>query len=293
MTGHQELESFAVRSYRYLRLSIVVVVVALVGSVLYERAQVDCWQESISAYYYTPVRAVLVGALLVAGVSLVVVRGSTDWEDALLNVAGVLAPIVAFVPTAPSPLSCASATFDVADRGAAEAFIENNVVAYVLGGAVAIVVTVVVARRGRRGPEIDAPAGLGLALAATLLAGGVLWYGAFRQSFLEHAHGAAAVAMFTLVFVVIVINALSAGGRYRKIYAATAIAMAVAAIAAVAGQLVAGPWRHQVLWLEVGELVPFAAFWAVQTVEHWAGGVPTGTERTARAACIPGVARIT
>ena len=120
-----------------------------------------------------------------------------------------------------------------------------------------------------------------------LLAGGLVWYGAFRHSFLTRAHGAAAVAMFSLVFVVMVINAVSAGRRYRLLYAATAATMVVAAVVVVLGQVVVDTWRHQILWLEVLELVPFGVFWAVQTVEHWDGGVPTGDDRAARTACIP------
>lgn len=285
-----ELESFAVKSYRYLRLSIVVVVAALFASVLYERSRVDCWQESVSAYWYTPVQAVFVGALLAVGVSLVVIRGSTDWEDVLLNVAGLLAPVVAFVPTEAPARRCASVAFDVDDPRAAEAFIENNVIGFAVGGAVALVVAAALARRRGRGtgrPRFEPSTATGLVLAAGLLVGGLVWYGAFRDSFLARAHGAAAVAMFVFVFVVMVINAFAADPAYRRIYAATATAMALGAVGTVAAQAVVGTWRHQILWLEVLELVPFGVFWAVQTVEHWDGGVPTGRERDARTACIP------
>src|SRR4051812_48137400 len=79
--------SEAVKTWRYLRLAIVVVAVELAASVLYEHAQApaECWQTSISAYYYTPAQGVLVGALVAIGVCLVSVKGNTDWEDILLN----------------------------------------------------------------------------------------------------------------------------------------------------------------------------------------------------------------
>ena len=288
MSDARELESYAVRSYRYLRLSIVVVVAGLFGSVLFERAHAACWQESISAYYYTPARAVLVAALVVAGVSLVVVRGSTDWEDVLLNVAGVLAPIVAFVPTAAPVHSCASVSPGPVGPGVAEAFVENNVVGFAVGGAVAVVIALVVARREQWADRLDRSAGVGLAVSVALFAGGVVWYTAFRHSFLTRAHGAAAVAMFSLVFVVMVINAISAGRRYRLLYTATAAMMVIAAVGVVSVQWIVSPWRHQILWLEVLELVPFGVFWAAQTAEHWDGGVPTGADRAARRACVPG-----
>ena len=78
MSDAELLEPFAVKSYRYLRLSIVVVVLSLMASVLIERSHVSCWQESISAYFYTPVQAVFVSALVVIGVSLIAIKGSTD-----------------------------------------------------------------------------------------------------------------------------------------------------------------------------------------------------------------------
>ena len=127
-SGHAAaLEPFAVKSYRYLRLSIVVVVLALLASVLIERSKVSCWQGSISAYFYTPVQAVFVSALVVIGVSLVAIKGSTDWEDVLLNLAGVLAPLVAFVPTSPPTVSCSSIEVVAGD---ATPYIDNNVLAF-------------------------------------------------------------------------------------------------------------------------------------------------------------------
>ena len=57
--------------------------------------------------------------------------------------------------------------------------------------------------------------------------------------------------------------------------------MVLAGLGAFVANVVIDDWRHQVLWLELLELTPFAVFWAVQTFEHWDGGVPTGTERDA------------
>lgn len=294
MSEQVDLESFGIRSYRYLRMAIVVVVVALFVSVAVERSRAECWQESISAYFYTPVHSVFVAALVVIGVSLVAIRGGTDLEDALLNVAGVLAPIVAFVPTARPTRSCSPATFQVAGGGAVEAFIENNVLAFAIGGTVALALAVGIAwRRGelREGDGFTESTAIGLAVASVLVFAGVAWYGWFRASFLRHAHGGGAIVMFLLVFVVIVVSARAAGGGYRRLYRLTAGTMVAGAVAvAVAGRL-DDSWRHQILWIEVLELVPFGVFWAVQTVEYWNGGVVTGAARAERNACIPGMAR--
>lgn len=46
-----------------------------------------CLQNSISAYYYTPARAIFVGCMFLVGFSLIAYKGH-DWsEDFLLNVA--------------------------------------------------------------------------------------------------------------------------------------------------------------------------------------------------------------
>jgi len=70
MSGQPQLVPFAIKSYRYLRLSIVVVVAALMASVLLEMFHAGCWQESISAYYYTPTHAIFVGGLVAIGISI-------------------------------------------------------------------------------------------------------------------------------------------------------------------------------------------------------------------------------
>ena len=100
---------YVLKSYRYLRLVMVGLVVLLAASVLIELQQTGfgCWRTSISSYYWTPVRGVFVGALVAIGTCLIVLKGNTPVEDVLLNVAGALAPIVAFVPIL-DPKECQS-----------------------------------------------------------------------------------------------------------------------------------------------------------------------------------------
>jgi len=91
----------ALRTYTAIRVGVVAVVVALGFAVWREIANSphDCVQRSLSAYYYTPVRPVFVGALLVIGFAMIVMWGRTVTEDATLNLAGLLLIVVAFVPT--------------------------------------------------------------------------------------------------------------------------------------------------------------------------------------------------
>ena len=268
----QELAEYAIKSYRYLRLAIVVVVLSLIVSVLIERSKTSCWQVSISAYYYTPVHAMFVGALVTIGASLIAVKGSTEWEDMLLNVSGILAPVVAFVPTSRPAQMCTSSELGAFDT---EAYIDNNVLALAIGGAVAVGVALLIAKLQNKVElgKIDVPSRVGLLLSAALTVAGLVWYYGFRASFLVHAHSGAAITMFVIVGVVIAINARHARKGYAGSMPALAGFMAAAFVGVVVANFVVDEWRHSVLWLEILELVPFAVFWAAQTLELWDGGV--------------------
>jgi hypothetical protein len=91
----------ALRTYTAIRLGVVAVIVALGFAVWREIASSPdhCVQRSLSAYYYTPVRPVFVGALLIIGFAMIAMWGITAAEDTALNLAGLLLTVVAFVPT--------------------------------------------------------------------------------------------------------------------------------------------------------------------------------------------------
>lgn len=284
MSQAEALASYAVKSYRYLRWSIVVVVLSIMAAVLIERVRVGCFQGSISGYYYTPARAVFVGGLVAIGVSLIAIKGCTDWEDVLLNLAGVLAPIVAFVPTSPPGDGCPSVKVtDTSNLNISNLNIDNNILAFAIGGAVALVIAFAVGKLMSK-PTMggfDAQSLKVLATGAVILAAGLVWYAGFRQNFLDHAHMGAAVAMFSVVAVVIALNALRrrATGKSWHVYAGLAAAMPLSAIVLGIVQAIDKDWGHFILWLEFLELGAFGVYWVFQTFEHWDGGVPTGAER--------------
>jgi hypothetical protein len=91
----------ALRTYTAIRMGVVAVIVALAFAVWREIANSPghCVQRSLSAYYYTPVRPVFVGALMVIGFAMIVMWGMTPFEDAALNLAGLLLTVVSIVPT--------------------------------------------------------------------------------------------------------------------------------------------------------------------------------------------------
>lgn len=130
------------RTYMCLRLGAVGVIAILFASLIkeYNRAG-HCLQGSISAFYYTPVQSVFVGALTAMGLVMIVLWGKTPWEDGALNLAGLVAPVVAFVPTANTNkcgLPITSSNEKVADRQqdqviqASHDAIFNNVLSYVV-----------------------------------------------------------------------------------------------------------------------------------------------------------------
>src|SRR3954447_25805087 len=92
--------TMALRTYSLLRMGMLGVLLGLGVSVLLEINRSNgCVQRSISAYYYTPTRAVFVSSLVALGVSMIVLWGKNWVDDGFLNLAGMLAPVVAFVPT--------------------------------------------------------------------------------------------------------------------------------------------------------------------------------------------------
>src|SRR5205807_1298280 len=80
-------------------LTMILLTAGLVCSILFELSKTNCFQPSISAYYYTPVRNYFVGAIIGIAVCLLCLRGNGPVEDVFLNIAGTLAPVVALVPT--------------------------------------------------------------------------------------------------------------------------------------------------------------------------------------------------
>ena len=274
-------DTAAITTYRYLRIAMVMAVVVLAVSIGIERAQVSCWQTSVSAYYYTPVRAIFVGVLLAIGLCLIAIKGSTLWEDATLNAAGMLAPIVAVVPTTdvgncwseepPSfPL-----TPDGDLQGWVVANIDNNIAALIVTGIAGLIVAAVIATIATRNVMAIAEVGpvrmrLGLLAAMAFLVVGAVVF-ALWDDFDTRAHGYAAVAMFLLLAVAVALSAWRRrhddGPRaYFWLYATIAAAMVVAA--AVMFPL-GSRWAHMVLVLEATQIGLFALYWLVQTREHW------------------------
>ncbi|HEY7069537.1 MAG TPA: hypothetical protein VH479_05465 [Acidimicrobiales bacterium] len=273
--------SDVIKTYRYLRIGLVAAVVLLFTAILIEhgRTATDCWQRSISAYYYTPVRAIFVGALMAVGLSLIVYKGRSPGEDPFLNFAGMLAPVVAIVPTndvgvcysiPPEPLP---KTADGSPAGWVIANIDNNYKALLITGALGLLaaafIALVVNRKDIMGAARDqllttvSLIGTGLVLVAA-------WWAIENWgSFYTKAHSWAAIAMFVMLIgaiVAVTLDSRDRGAFWFWTYAAIAAAMVIGALVIV---LTRAFGEHTTFALETYEIALFAVYWVTQTVEKW------------------------
>ena len=259
---------YARNTWRYLRLAMLGVVLALGASVVIERLKVSpaCFQTSISAYYYTPVHAVFIGALVTLGVCLISLRGNTDFEDLLLNIAGMLAPIVALVPTPGYAASCMSVPLAI---GNVSAVVANNVVALLIVSGIALLIVGGVLAV----TEATLPARLGWVAGAVLWVIALVVFLSARDAFLDNAHDVSAVLLFVCIVGAAIDNARdTTNRRLRPLYRALAGAMLAALTLIVVVGVVTG-WGYWRILVEAVVLALFMVFWLTQTVELWDDGV--------------------
>jgi hypothetical protein len=265
-------------TYRYLRGGMAVMIVLLGAAILIERLHATCWQTSISAYYFTSAHAVFIAALCALGAMLIVYRGSSDTEDVLLNLAGILAFIVAMVPTSRPVLLCGGADLGIGSQSAIP-----NAWAVVIALAVSRAASWWMYRHTGTGPSRSPLGTAALWVQRALLAVGLVALAAFPAWFRTNAHGIAAVAMFASIIATVVITAFVAGNqdadkcphrrRYQRVYQAISWAMAATLVAAVCLHQLLDGFNHAIIGVETALIAEFAIYWLVQTIELW--GTPT------------------
>ncbi|BDX34804.1 hypothetical protein TUM20985_53510 [Mycobacterium antarcticum] len=268
-------------TYRYLRGGMAVMIVMLGAAVVIERLRATCWQTSISEYYFTSAHAVFIAALCAIGAMLIVYKGSSDTEDVLLNLAGILAFVVAMVPTSRPGLACGGARLDIGSQSA-------------IANAWAVVIALVVSRAAswwmyHRTGTMPRRSVLGTWAVwgqRVLLATGVVTLAAAPDWFRANAHGVAAVAMFASIILTVVITAFVAGNqdaekcphrrRYQLIYQTISVAMGLTLVAAVCLHQLLDGFNHATIVVEVALIAGFAAYWLIQTVELWGTSTRVG-----------------
>ena len=293
------------RTYRNVRLAMIAVLLLLTVSVVIERLETSpsCWQGSISAYYYTPAHGVFVCSVLAIGVCMIVLKGNTPLENALLNIGGMFAPVVALVPT-PNPGSCWSVSQKLSDDASPN--IANNVWALFAAGGLGLVMSYCLmagavradkrdqkaSKDPRRIPRWGTVQSVALAVSTVVLFVGIVWFWRWPENFEGIAHYAAAITFFALIIAIVCLNAF---GAWRNLDTDKALKMWVTglyAAIAVLMLLVVGygvtAWltdsKYSLLRVEVYLVGLFIVFWIVQTKELWTPGLRrTNTEVSSKA----------
>ncbi len=276
-----------------LRVALAGVALAILAAFVVDRTQRSCWLTSLSASWYTDARPVFVGGLVAIGVALVAYSGSTWTENLLLDLAGVLAPVVAFAPTpldVPQDAACLGLPFPVSyDVSAADLALLVYLGALVLGTFATFLASAAVrAELGPLRPAQRRARRIGLGIGVGLVAGLVVWR-VLDPLFAAHVHFPAAALMFVLLTGVVAgrtgpVSRLTArwdpyrdraerAGRrvgqrfpYERVYAVVAVVMALTLVAVVPVTLI-GLWAWAVVVAEVVLLVAFLVFWLLQTVQ--------------------------
>jgi FtsH-binding integral membrane protein len=246
----------------------VLLVVMLFASVVVQALEhaPDCFQHSISAYYFSGARAVFVGTLCAIGVCLIVYRGNTNTENVLLDYSGFMAFVVAFVPTEIDNTCTATNVPTVDELSAA---VTNNVWSLLGVGLVAVVLGIVGAKRylGQLAIQQDKRALVWAIVSLLALLAVVAFFILRPDEFRENGHGVSAFALFAGIFAVTVVNAFGLRdekGLWNR-YTIVAVVMTVSAGACFwARQEGFGHW---LLVMEALLIAEFAVFWCLQTWE--------------------------
>ena len=256
------------QTYFSLRLALTLIVVMLLAALAIQGAQEWCAMHSISAFYYSPLQPMFVGVLVAIGICLIVYQGTTYQENLLLDIAGFMAFIVAFVPTADPKTVCADKGY--VGLGVEESFLVwRNVLPLLLVTFVATFIAFVI----RLNKDKSAPrprlevrrigAGLGaqfVVLAALLF---------LDVQFVQRAHGIAATSLFVCIIAVVVINHIGRKDdpsvtERKNVYGWVAAVMAGTLIVCVAAHLIF-KLPHLILIIETFLIAEFAVYWAIQT----------------------------
>ncbi|WP_299562034.1 hypothetical protein [uncultured Mycolicibacterium sp.] len=261
----------ALDTYRYLRGGMAVMVVLLAAGVLGERLRTGCWLDSISAYYHSAAQGPFVVAVGALGALLIVYRGGSDLEDELLDLAGVLAFVVALVPVPPPGNGCPTTAPAIPTIGV---------------GVWALVAALAVSRLAAWWLYLRSHTAVPLSLPARMVRWGQWWlllaglaaFVGFRDRFDAYAHNVAAVLLFAVMVLTVGSTAWLVRRQhpdrcpnrhvYARIYRAISILMAVTVVAAVTVHLL-GAAARLVLAVEAVLIGLFAVYWLVQTVELW------------------------
>lgn len=275
------METSLARTYRYVRLGIaatVVVIAVAVGLAIDDVGVLP----SISAYYYSPARNGIVGAIVAAAFGLFALSGR-GLERNLLDAAALVAPLIALVPTPLYPGGVPGIVATCPEEAPCVPLeyrpgVDNDVATYLVVGAILLVVALAVRRhQGLQWRQIAA------SVVVTVVVLGAVWltWALAREVFLDFAHFAAASLFFLLIAGVAVWNAFPHEGdplwvAPSRALSITYIVIAVAFVAdiiAVTVIVFAGGFPDAavppVFVCEFIALGLFLVFWVLESMRKW------------------------
>lgn len=270
------------RTYRYLRLSLVGVVVLIsvsIASYISQHGPLG----SISASYYTDAGPIFVGGVFAVALALLALSGHS-FGQVSLDLAAIVAPVIAIVP---APIFAGDVPGLAVDCGDAVApcvpvpfigAVHNGMIALIATGVVGWITALVVLAIQHSLTRRTAAA---LAISGAIIAATAAWFVLAPGSFLRGAHVVAAASFFLFIALAALASAVDARGSGRPGYAIAYFVIAGAitldlllllgvVIAGTAGAAIPEPGGYSLVF--IGEAVAlglFATFWIVQTVETW------------------------
>ena len=265
------------RTYRYLRVGIAATVVVIFVAVAVTTVLIGHPLRSISAYYYTAAQGPFVGALIAASLGIIAISGR-GVERALLDAAGLVAPLMALIPTridnstVPGFEPCAVGTECVPAE--LQVGIGVGVVTYAIVGLAGWVVALFLTSKGPRATSVV----VSLVTSPIILIAAPLLFFFWRDGLLFGGHLVAAGAFFLLIAAVAVSDDFHSDvekrptRRVKRTYRIIGVVMGVN-VAVTIGLIIAGVQGPS--WLPVGfagellGLALFFVFWILQSSRVW------------------------
>jgi hypothetical protein len=284
--------------YRNLRIGLSLTAVMLSASILIQSIQVHahdstrriCFQSQLSEYFYTTAHSVFIGSLLILAALFFVYRGTTDTENALLQIAGVAALTAALVPEDKQYLREKCKPPYIPENVDIATVIRINLVAVVVALTVAWLITLFQNKYNRHdayGNEIrpkKSPGGnKARCVLRTVVVLGLVAI-CIPNAPLQLAHGVAGLLLLSSFIATVFVTSFVAGreicpsGRkawvhcfYRWFYLWWAIFMVLTLIGIVLILICPPKFMREVggTILEAAITVEFCVYWVVQTFDLW------------------------
>lgn len=264
------------RTYRYLRVGIAATVVVIFIAVAVTTVVIGHPLRSISAYYYTAAQGPFVGALIAAALGIIVISGR-GVERALFDAAGLVAPLIALIPTRidnstiPGYTPCAPGTECVPVE--LHAGIGVGLVTYAIVGLAGWVVALFLTSTGPRSTGVV----VSLVTAPVILIAAPVLFFVWRDGLLIGGHLVAAGVFFLLIAAVAISDDFHSDfektptRRVRRTYRIIGVIMGVnvglTILLIVVG--IEGPQRPVGFVGEMLALALFFVFWILQSSREW------------------------